>query len=486
MRYESTVHHRYEVEGQPFVYGARTAAVVALDELSGAVLEHFAQPGGADLEVWRAENLARGDAAERREALEELVSMGLLVPSGEVLPVADTLPPMPFPLSTLVLNVSNKCNLSCTYCYEYGEDRIADVGKKKTARMSLETARASIDLLFAESAGGREVSITFFGGETLLNFETIRGAVEYAEARAREHQARVSFALTTNATLLSDEIVAFLAAHRFGVNVSIDGAPDDHDRHRLFKSGKGSYAEIVPRIQKLLAAMRGGRPVGARVTLTRGMRDVPATFAHLTREIGFESVGFAPVTSASDREWALRDGEMGRVLQGFRALAEEYVAAALRGEAHGFSNLNDLLGELHKGVNKAHPCGAGLGLLGVATDGEIGLCHRFVESDSHALGHVATGIDQQKRAAFLESAHISKKVACHECFARPHCSGGCYHEAYVRYADAAQPNLHYCEWVRAWTALGLECYARIALHNPRFLERFEGGAARAAPIQVSP
>ena len=31
---------------------------------------------------------------------------------------------MPFPLATLVLNVTNKCNLSCTYCYEYGADKL--------------------------------------------------------------------------------------------------------------------------------------------------------------------------------------------------------------------------------------------------------------------------------------------------------------------------------------------------------------------------
>ena len=32
----------------------------------------------------------------------------------------------------MVLNVTNQCNLSCTYCYEYGEDKIVDTenGKK--------------------------------------------------------------------------------------------------------------------------------------------------------------------------------------------------------------------------------------------------------------------------------------------------------------------------------------------------------------------
>jgi uncharacterized protein len=163
----------------------------------------------------------------------------------------------------------------------------------------------------------------------------------------------------------------------------------------------------------------------------------------------------------------------------FHDLSKDYVAAAIRGERHGFSNLEDLLRELHQGVNKAHPCGAGLGLLGVATDGDLGLCHRFVESGEFKMGSVTEGIDEEKRQDFLESAHIEKKPECSTCFARPVCSGGCYHEAWVRYDDPVAPNLHYCDWIRSWTAMGLECYGQIALANPGFLERFASQPAMA-------
>jgi uncharacterized protein len=86
---------------------------------------------------------------------------------------------------------------------------------------------------------------------------------------------------------------------------------------------------------------------------------------------------------------------------------------------------------------------------------------------------VQDGVDEEKRSDFLKRGHADTKIACHECFAKPLCAGGCYHEAHVRYADASMPNLHYCDWIRSWTDIGLSAYARIMDGNPSFFERFE-------------
>ena len=52
------------------------------------------------------------------------------------------------PLQTMVLNVTNKCNLACTYCYEYGEDKIVDTQYGKQPKfMSEETAEESVEFL---------------------------------------------------------------------------------------------------------------------------------------------------------------------------------------------------------------------------------------------------------------------------------------------------------------------------------------------------
>lgn len=465
------LHHRVEDDrGNAYVYLANSAAIHALDPLADRLVAAFAQPRAA------ADVLRELEDAAAAAALRELVDLGVIRPEGEVSPPRAPLPPMPFPLATLVLNVTNKCNLSCTYCYEYGADKLtAGNAPAGRAMMVPDTARQSIDFLIRSSGDRPVLTITFFGGETLLNFPTIQGAVEYAEQEARRHHKRIHFSLTTNATLLGDEVIRFLVAHRFGITISIDGDQREQDRHRRYRSGKGSFADIEPRIRTLIATNRRerGRPIGARVTLTHDAASVLDTYRFLTDDLGFDEVGFAPVTAAPGRGYELSPGAYDRMLAEFATLTEDFVQAALAGRAHGFANLNDLLRELHQGIQKAHPCGAGLGLLGVSTEGELGLCHRFVESKSHSVGSVQHGVDEAVRTAFLQQAHIDHKTDCRRCFARPLCAGGCYHEAHVRHGDAHRPNLHACEWIRGHVDQGLRAYARIMAHQPGFFARYE-------------
>ena len=366
------------------------------------------------------------------------------------------------PLNTLILTLTTGCNMGCTYCYR--EDLTTP---RDAAVMAEATAKLAIDLLLKESIDHERVNVVFFGGEPLTRFSSICALVAYAEAQAGGKA--VDFTLTTNASLLTDEMIAYFQAHRFGISVSMDGDELIHDRYRLTVGGKGTYKQVSNNVKRLLAGCTA-RPVGARVTLGSGNTDVARIYRHLHDELGFAEVGFAPVTAGSDAKFALNPVELRAVLDAMKALGREYTAAAKRSFKHGFSNMNQMMQDLYSGTRKTLPCGAGIGLLAVGTEGQLALCHRFTGTDFPSFGNVNSGIAREELSSFLTEAQQLHPV-CQACSARSICAGGCYHEAYISQGNAQSPTFSHCDFIREWLDFGIECYGEIMRANPAFFSK---------------
>jgi len=468
--YRPAEHHAFETSGRDFLYLVPSGAIFGLDGLSKQIFSLLLKEQLPREELVTA-LIGRGYGKTEIEAtLDDMESCDVIF-SGAPKEAFPSLPEPDFPLQRIVLNTTNQCNLACGYCYEYSDDKIAQT-KDKPKYMSEEVAQAAIDTLIRESAGRPLLHVTFFGGETLLNFNLMRFAVLYARKRAAEVSKDVDFSLTTNATLLTEEIVDFLAENRIGVTVSIDGDKELHDRMRTFHNGKGSYDIIAPKIKMLLARHKTNS-IGARVTLSSGVRDVRRIYDHLTKELGFQGVGISPATANPDRLYHIGGQKMDDVFDQFSELAWEYRDYALRGGQHYFTNVSDTIKELHSGISKAYTCGAGLGLLGVSTSGGIAACHRFVDSPVAQMGNVLDeGVDHTARRQFLEDHHVGSRPDCHTCWVRPVCAGGCYHESFINHGQTAASNLNQCDRIRGWIDLCLRIYGQIAVENPAFLERF--------------
>ena len=420
-------------------------------------------------------------AADVDESVGELVRVRALHRvDTPVRRVPKVLPLTPVPLSTMVLNVTNQCNLSCTYCYEYGEDKIVQTENGRQPKwMSEETARESVDFLLRES--GRDRAPDVLRRRDAAELQGAARPRSRTRRRGPPSSARtIDFSLTTNATLLKPEVIDFLAEHHFGVTISIDGPADLQNKFRVFHNGAGSYDARRAEDQGAARAAPVAADWRARDADARHARRSAASTTTCTNEIGFWEVGFAPVTAVARpraRVWRrrLRGGPRAVPRSGAGTIA----TPRSPNRHHGFSNVRETLGEIHKGASKAWPCGAGFGLLGVSTAGDVNLCHRFAGSDDHKLGTVRDGIDRDAQRAFLDSHHVANKTDCQTCWARPLCAGGCYHEAHTRYGTTERPNLHYCEWIRGWTDTCLQIYGEIAQGNPAFLQQFEDATDEA-------
>lgn len=75
----------------------------------------------------------------------------------------------------LCLVVEHACNLRCSYCYS---------GCKTSKPMSRQTAERAIELAIARDP--RELRLSFFGGEPLLNLDLVEHATAYAKRRLAE------------------------------------------------------------------------------------------------------------------------------------------------------------------------------------------------------------------------------------------------------------------------------------------------------------
>lgn len=141
-------------------------------------------------------------------------------------------------LSSLVVILTDQCNFDCAYCYQ-------PRGKQ---RLGLSTLVKAVDYFHPFFAP--ECSISFYGGEPLLAFDLIVGAVEHIEALSKRLKAKIRYSLTTNGSLLSEDILGFLDEYEFSLTLSFDGLAQDLQRK------KGTLDILTSVIPQILARPR--------------------------------------------------------------------------------------------------------------------------------------------------------------------------------------------------------------------------------------
>jgi len=437
-------HRIFESSGEPFLFAVEDASLFSLTPEALETLRRWRTSRRIELGQVPSPDL---------EVLAGLRDVRVLRPAARKPPVMPQPDPGIAPLSTLVLEVAQDCNLRCTYCYAEGGSYGAT-----PCLLAAATARQAVRYLLDHSGEREHVTLIFFGGEPLLNMPTVRAAVAEAISRGHKSGKKIHFSLTTNGTLLTPEIVRFLHQNRISVAVSMDGPRHIHDRNRPDQQGNGTYSEIVSRLGLLLG--NSPVPVAARVTLAPDQwDDVVEVFDHLVG-LGFHEVGIAPVSPVT-KALLPSAAQEAALLRGFGILARRFVAEAREGRVLPFANILDLLGRLHLGQTKPVSCGAGFGYMAVDAKGRLFPCHRMAGEKEFCVGNLAAGVDAHRVRSCLGALNSGRDESCSKCWARSLCAGGCHYENHLRENQLGLPRGTSCRFIRGWLDLGMKTYAEL-------------------------
>lgn len=322
------------------------------------------------------------------------------------------------PVKAMCLNIAHDCNLRCKYCF-------ASTGDFGTGRklMTFETGKHAIDFLLEKSGNRPNLELDFFGGEPLMNFDTVKKIVEYARSREAEYGKKFRFTITTNGLLLDDDKIDFINREMSNVVLSIDGRKKINDYFRVRVDGTGCYDSILPKFKKLVD-QRGEKEYYVRGTFTNHNLDFSEDVFSLY-EAGFDQISVEPVVTDATEEYALTEKDIPAVFAEYEKLAQKILDAEKQGKKFNFFHFMLDLDQGPCAIKRLRGCGCGNDYVAITPDGDIYPCHQFVGIDEYKMGNIDEGTFNLEMKKEFANAHVYAKPECRKCWAKFYCSGGC-------------------------------------------------------------
>jgi uncharacterized protein len=333
-----------------------------------------------------------------------------------------------------VFNVTQKCNLSCKYCYSLVSESGANAGPVR------DILRRAVDL------AGHRLAIELHGGEPLVLFPALAQAIPEVERYAQSKGKTLSFLMVTNGTLINRPIARFLKQHDFAVIVSLDGPAAIHDRYRTTARGAGSYARVMAGIRRLQA--EGIALSVNSVVAADSVETILEVYRH-HQENGLGRVKFIPVVPSEKfgQQLARRVFNAAMI-----EIAQRIVDASGAGvKVPQVLNLSyavmALLGLRGRYMCMNKPCGAVTKMLAVNPDGMVYGCHKLATFPEQALGslfdpRIKAALPVSAQAVSLLAARNVSAAECGRCEFYGLCGGMCYADDWMA-RHAGRPPMAY-------------------------------------------
>lgn len=312
-----------------------------------------------------------------------------------------SLQPQNQPITNYTIFTTTDCNARCYYCYEKGCTKIS---------MTEETADKTVDFIMNQSCG-RNVRITWFGGEPLCNMDVI-GRIS---KRLRENEVSFESVMVSNGYLFDEEMIkeAVNEWNLKGVQITLDGTEEVYNCSKSYIYKEDSaYQKVLSNIEKALAS---GIRVSLRMNLSLHNAD---NLLELIEELGTRFKNQHGLLNAYvhlilNEKKTLTDtysrDELEKLYDTIRQAEEKIIRLGLSSRRK-----NEISRKL-----KMNQCMADCGnSVTITPDGHIGLCDHYI--DSQLIGHI-DGIEQDCRMKQSWRERREEIPECEHCFNYPQC-----------------------------------------------------------------
>ena len=338
---------------------------------------------------------------------------------------------------TVTFQVTEDCNLACTYCYQI---------HKTKKRMSFDTAKKAVVMLLSATPENNSyinpvlspgIVIDFIGGEPFLETDLIINIINYFEKEARRLQhpwAQLHcFSICSNGVLYFEENVQKLllsTPHHMSFSITIDGNKELHDSCRIFPDGRPSYDIAVAAAKDWMSK---GYVLGSKITIAPA--NVSFVYDAITHMI---SLGYTEINAncVYEEGWNLPHASV--LYYEMKRISDYLLDNNLETEIYISLYEDDMFHPMDENDNN-NWCGGDGNMLCIDPDGNYSPCLRYLPSslgDDQPpiyIGNVDRGLvttDEEKHTVKCMNCITRRSQSTDECFNCPIAQGCSWCSAY--------------------------------------------------------
>lgn len=345
---------------------------------------------------------------------------------------------------SITINVTQVCNLHCTYCAAGGDGTFGDPVKK----ISVEKTIPQLLFLLKRVPDGGHFQVTFLGGEPLLYPEGIQILAETVQNESQKRNIKNEFIVVTNGTLINEKTLAVLKNLKAHLTISIDGPASVNDALRPSKGGQAVTQKVIEGIQKLVAAKSQLGKIGLSGVFGKTNLNIQQAFEFYR---------------SFDVDWFdFTYDHLETLPEISQAFTEKVLMVAEQAFAHGGESalrkikfFDSLFSRLDQQEKLENYCGAGKSYFVMDARNNLYTCPWLVGESKEIVG---TGQALWEAKLDPYKAPLVEKNGCQNCWARFLCGGGCMYIHRNKTGSKHQVDENFCERTRTLMAMGIVYY----------------------------